>query len=236
MLEMRGITAGYGPLQVLRGVDLEIGQGEVHLLVGHNGAGKTTLLRLISGRMPTRSGAVLLDGVELGDMSSRNRIRAGVSLVPQEGIIFPSLTVRENIRLGLFPFRQRSLGRGYLEESIERIGGVFPEVLRFLDQRAGQLSGGQQRLCAIARGLVRVPRLLLLDEPSVGLSPILVDRVLEAVGQINRDLGVTVLLVEQDIRKSSRVASVVHALQQGRIILSEPSAIFQHREDLYSYF
>lgn len=225
------LVAGYGRLEVLRGVSLVVQPGRIHVLVGHNGAGKTTLLRSAIGQLPARSGHVRLDGADVTSLAPAQRIRQGMSLVPQERGIFPSLTVRENLRLGLYLFPGDDF-----QTQLDLVRETFPEVDDLLDRPAGALSGGQQRICSIARALMHPPKVLLLDEPSVGLSPRLVDRVMAAIRGINERHGLSILLVEQNIRKAVRIADTVHVLGNGRLILEEPAADFGRRENLFEFF
>lgn len=231
LLTTQDLTAGYGRVEVLRGVTLAPAPGQVHVLVGHNGAGKTTLLRCLIGQLRARSGSIQVDGVDVTGAPPAQRIRQGMSLVPQEQGIFPSLTVRENLRLGLYLFPSDDF-----DERLDVVRGTFAEIDGLLDRQAAMLSGGQQRICAIARALMHPPEILLLDEPSVGLSPRLVDRVMEAIRGINERLGLTILLVEQNIKKAVRIADTVHVLRNGRLILEEPAADFGRRDNLFEYF
>lgn len=225
------LVTGYGRLEVLRGVTLALQPGRIHVLVGHNGAGKTTLLRSAIGQLPAWSGRVRLGGADVTSVPPAQRIRQGMSLVPQERGIFPSLTVRENLRLGLYLFPGDDF-----QTQLDLVRETFPEVDDLLDRPAGALSGGQQRICAIARALMHPPEVLLLDEPSVGLSPRLVDRVMQAIRNINERYGLSILLVEQNIRKAVRIAHTVHVLGNGRLILEEPAEDFGRRENLFEFF
>jgi len=215
LLEIRGLSAGYGKIGVLNGIDLTVGAGEVVALLGPNGAGKTTLLRAISGLLP-RSGRVSFAGKDLSGASPRDAVRAGLVHVIEGHRVFTQLTVFDNLLLAGYGMPRRARAT-----QVEEALAFFPEIAAKRDDRAVTLSGGQQQMLAVAQGLVRRPRLLMLDEPSAGLSPVLVDRVLAAAGQL-RDAGTAVLLVEQLIEKALVLANRVYALARGSIVLEAP--------------
>ena len=212
LLEISGLSAGYGKIGVLNGIDLTVGAGEVVALLGPNGAGKTTLLRAISGLLPW-SGQIRFAGKSLVGASPRDTVRAGLVHVIEGHRVFTQLTVFDNLLLAGYgmPGRARAT-------QVEEALAFFPEIAAKRHDRAVTLSGGQQQMLAVAQGLVRRPRLLMLDEPSAGLSPVLVDRVLAAAGQL-RDAGTAVLLVEQLIEKALMLADRVYALARGSIVL-----------------
>jgi branched-chain amino acid transport system ATP-binding protein len=212
LLQISGLSTGYGKIGVLRGIDLTVGPGELVALLGPNGAGKTTLLRAISGLLP-RSGQVRFAGKDLSGASPRDMVRAGLAHVVEGHRVFTQLTVFDNLLLAGYGMRRRER-----ETQVEEALAFFPEIAAKRNDRAVTLSGGQQQMLAVAQGLVRQPRLLLLDEPSAGLSPVLVDRVLAAAGRL-RDAGTAVLLVEQLIEKALRIADRVYALVRGSIVL-----------------
>ena len=214
LLEVRGLEAGYGKIRVLHGVDLEIGEGEVVTLLGPNGAGKTTLLRAISGLVGPSAGEVRFARLSLSGLSPRETVRAGLAHVIEGHRIFTAQTVRENLLLAAY-----DLPRGEREARIEEALAQFPEIAAKRHDKGASLSGGQQQMLAVAQGLVGRPRLLMLDEPSAGLSPVLVDRVLNVVRRL-REAGTAVLLVEQLIEKALAVSDRVYALAQGRIVLT----------------
>lgn len=231
-LEIHDLRAGYGVNEVLRGIDLQVGQGEIHLLTGHNGAGKTTLLRAIHGLLALRGGSVALDGVDLGSAKTADRVELGFAYIPQERAVFPSMTVRENLRCGL-TYAARGVS---VEEGVARVQEILPEITELLDRRASLLSGGQQRICALGRALATAPKVLMLDEPSVGLSPILARRVIDATATARDELGVTVLLAEQNLADASSVADQVHVLRDGRIAVNETGQEFLARPDWVTLF
>src|SRR5215813_9092059 len=212
LLDIAGLSSGYGKIGVLRGIDLKVGAGEVVALLGPNGAGKTTLLRAISGLLPW-SGRVRFDGKELAGTGPRDTVRAGLVHVIEGHRVFTQLTVFDNLLLAGY-----GLPRRRLMPQVEEALAFFPEIAAKRNDGAVTLSGGQQQMLAVAQGLVRRPRLLMLDEPSAGLSPVLVDRVLAAAGQL-RDAGTAVLLVEQLIEKALLLADRVYALARGSIVL-----------------
>jgi branched-chain amino acid transport system ATP-binding protein len=212
LLDVASLSAGYGKIGVLRGVDLHVGAGEVVALLGPNGAGKTTLLRAVSGLLPW-SGRVHFGGRDLAGATPRDTVKAGLSHVVEGHRVFTQLSVLDNLLLAVYdlPRRERA---ARVEEAL----ALFPEIAAKRHERAAALSGGQQQILAVAQGLVRRPRLLMLDEPSAGLSPVLVDRVLVVVRRL-REGGTAVLLVEQLIEKALLLADRVYALARGSIVL-----------------
>ena len=213
LLEVSKLEAGYGKIAVLHGVDLRVGAGEVVSLLGPNGAGKTTLLRAVSGLLPWSAGGVRFGGRDMGDAGPRESARAGLVHVVEGHRIFTQVTVADNLLLAGYdlPRRERA---ARIEEAL----AFFPEIAAKRHERGGALSGGQQQMLAVAQGLVRRPRLLMLDEPSAGLSPVLVGRVLDVVGRL-RAAGTAVLLVEQLVEKALTASDRVYALTQGRVVL-----------------
>ena len=212
LLEIAGLSAGYGKIGVLHGIDLSVGANEVVALLGPNGAGKTTLLRAVSGLLPW-SGRVQFAGRDLTGTSPRDTVRAGLAHVIEGHRVFTQLAVIDNLLLAAY-----DLPRGERTMRVEEVFALFPEIAAKRRERAVALSGGQQQILAVAQGLVRRPRLLMLDEPSAGLSPVLVDRVLVVVRRL-REAGTAVLLVEQLIEKALALADRVYALARGSIVL-----------------
>ncbi|WP_159350380.1 ABC transporter ATP-binding protein [Roseomonas harenae] len=230
LLEVSRIEAGYGKISVLHGVSLRIAAGEVVSLLGPNGAGKTTLLRAITGLLPLTAGTVRFDGRDMRDAGPRGSARAGLVHVVEGHRIFTQLSVTDNLLLAAYdlPRRERPV-------RIEEALAAFPEIAAKRHDRGGALSGGQQQMLAVAQGLVRRPRLLLLDEPSAGLSPVLVGRVLGAVADL-RAAGTAVLLVEQLIDKALAVSDRVYAMAQGRVVLeakADESGLHERLERAY---
>ena len=212
LLEVAGLSAGYGKIGVLNGIDLKVGKGEVVVVLGPNGAGKSTLLKAISGLLP-RTGRIGFGGQDISAADPRETVRAGLVHVVEGHRVFTQLSVSDNLLLAGY-----GLSRQQRDRQVEEALSFFPEIAEKRHDRAVTLSGGQQQMLAVAQGLVRHPRLLMLDEPSAGLSPVLVDRVLAAVARL-RDSGTAVLLVEQLIEKALAVSNRVYALARGSIVL-----------------
>ena len=212
MLELRGITAGYGHFTALWEVSLRVDAGEAVAVVGPNGAGKTTLLRVVSGVIPPRSGALLFDGVALTGRPAHEIVAHGIAHVPEGRRLFPALTVADNLKMGAYLPRAR---RAY-QESLERVYTLFPILAERRSQRAGSLSGGEQQMLAIGRALMSRPKLILLDEPSMGLAPVMVLRVFDLIRRI-REEGYTILVVEQNVRQVLKLVDRAYLLEVGRI-------------------
>ena len=212
LLEINGLAAGYGKIGVLNGIALKVGAGEIVALLGPNGAGKSTLLKAISGLLP-RSGTIRFAGQDISRAGPGDTVRAGLVHVVEGHRVFTQLNVIDNLMLAGY-----GLPRDRLSVQVEEALSFFPEIAERRNDRAVTLSGGQQQMLAVAQGLVRRPRLLMLDEPSAGLSPVLVDRVLTAAARL-RDAGTAVLLVEQLIEKALKLADRVYALARGSIVL-----------------
>jgi len=215
LLEVRGLRAGYGPTEVLHGLDFGIAEGSITALLGANGAGKTTTLRAVCGMVRT-AGEVLFDGQRISGRSTEDIVRLGVAHVPDGRGTFTDLTTEENLRLGAYARRER----GALQQDYERMYRLFPILAQRRHQQAGTLSGGQQQMLAVARALMLRPRLLLLDEPSFGLAPMVVKEIFEVMREINRSQQVTILLVEQNAAMALRLADEAHLLETGRIVRS----------------
>jgi len=215
MLEVSAVDAGYGRVQVLWDVDLEVGEGEVVARVGSNGAGKTTLLRAVSGMVKPTGGDVRLDGDSLLGRAPEEVVRAGIAHVPEGRRLFAGLTVRENLRVGAYA----SGGDADIDRAVE----LFPRLGERLDQVAGSMSGGEQQMCAIARGLMADPKLIMIDELSLGLAPKLVEQILERLTSVT-EAGTSVLLVEQDVDAALEAAARGYVLENGHIVASGESA------------
>jgi len=218
MLEVRRLSAGYAGRAVAHEIDLTVGQGQIVALVGANGAGKSTLVKAISGLLPPLAGQILLDGNAIEQRTPRERVLAGIAHVPEGRQVFAGLTVAENLRLGAYAHRAR-IGEAEINERISKVCERFPVLLQRIHQSAGTLSGGQQQMLAIARGLMAQPRLLLLDEPSLGLSPILVAEIFRMIEQL-RDQGIAILLSEQNARLSLAIADHAYVIENGRVTLA----------------
>ena len=213
-LHIQGLHAGYGAVRVLHGVDVEVHSGETVVLLGANGNGKSTLMKCVAGLLRPSAGRMTLDGgVELGTLGPADLVARGVSLVPEGRRLFPRLTVEENLILGAY----RREARAAMAEGIEGAYATFPILRDKRRQLAGSLSGGQQQMLAIARALMARPRLLLVDEPSVGLAPILVSQVMEKLAQLKAERGLTVLMAEQNYREAARIADRGYVLVHGEV-------------------
>jgi branched-chain amino acid transport system ATP-binding protein len=215
LLEVRDIHTFYGNIEALKGVSLEVEEGEIVTLIGSNGAGKSTTLRSISGLTPPRSGSIRFDGVELGETPPQDIVKLGISQSPEGRHCFPRMTVRENLDLGAY------LRRGAaVDEEMERVFELFPRLKERQSQKAGTMSGGEQQMLAIGRALMARPKLMLLDEPSMGLAPILVERIYETVRAINEQ-GTTILLVEQNANYALEVSMRGYVLETGTVALAD---------------
>lgn len=218
LLVLEGVRAGYGPIEALQGLALEVREGEAVALVGANGAGKTTTLLVISGIVRVRAGRVLWKGREIQNRPADEIVRLGIGHVPEGRRIFPRLTVRENLEMGAYGRRDWAGVRA----DFERVYGLFPVLRERGAQPGGTLSGGEQQMLAVARALMARPRLLLLDEPSLGLAPQVVRRIFEVLRELHRG-GTSLLLVEQNVRAALALAARGYVLESGRIVLSGPS-------------
>lgn len=227
LLRLSGLDAGYGSFQALFGVDLEVRAGEAVAVIGPNGAGKTTLLRAISKLVEPTAGELLFDGRSLRGVPAHRLPELGIAHVPENRRLFPRLTVEENLRMGAFPRTARSRFR----ERLDFVYELFPRLRERRHQLAGTLSGGEQQMCAIGRGLMSDPRILMLDEPSAGLAPVIVQQVFALVQRISRE-GYTVLIVEQNIRQVLRIVDRAYLLETGRIRASGPAAELLASEDI----
>jgi branched-chain amino acid transport system ATP-binding protein len=215
LLRVDGIEVGYGDLTAVRDVSLEVREGETVALIGANGAGKTTTLRAVAGLLPLRRGRIEFEGQRLDGQSSSQIVARGLAHVPEGRQLFPTMTVRENLELGA----RTGAARAGLAASLEQVFDLFPRLRERAAQLAGTLSGGEQQMCAIGRGLMARPRLLMLDEPSLGLAPVMVKTIFEDLARIN-GRGITILLVEQNVLRSLHLAHRGYVLENGRMTLS----------------
>ena len=215
MLELNNLTAGYGSFQALFAVNLEVKEGEAIAVIGPNGAGKTTLLRTISGMLPVQSGNLSMEGTSLKDVPPYRIIDFGIAHVPENRRLFSSMSIEDNLRMGAFTPNARP----HFEERLDFIFDLFPRLKERRSQIAGTLSGGEQQMCAIGRALMSSPKLLLMDEPSAGLAPVIVNQVFQLVQQI-RDQGLTVLIVEQNIEQVLQIVDRAYLMEVGAIKIS----------------
>ena len=215
MLEVTNLTVSYGAIRALKGISFEVGQGEIISLIGSNGAGKTTTLHSISNLIKKQGGSVSFNGEDITSLAADQIVRRGLIHVPEGRRIFANLTVKENLEMGAF-IRKDKAG---IKTDMERVYELFPRLKERIKQVAGTLSGGEQQMLAMGRGIMSQPKLLLLDEPSMGLAPILVDEIFSIIQRINKE-GTTILLVEQNAFKAMSIASRVYILETGNIIKS----------------
>jgi branched-chain amino acid transport system ATP-binding protein len=227
MLQIKNLKAYYGPIQALKGIDLEVEKGKITCLFGCNGAGKTTLLKAISG-MLRREGSILLDGqVELVNKPPRFIARQGIIHVPEGRHIFPGLTVKENLETGTINWHG-FFGRKPYDRELEEVYALFPRLKERQSQLGWSLSGGEQQMLAVGRALMARPKLLMLDEPSMGLAPLIIAELFEKIKEINAEQGIPILLVEQNARLALEISDYAYVIDGGRIILSGPSAELKH--------
>jgi branched-chain amino acid transport system ATP-binding protein len=218
VLEVSGLKAGYGDVEVLRGIDLAVGAGEIVAVLGSNGVGKTTLNKVLSGVLEAKAGTIRFDGRDLTRASCVEVVEAGLIHVPEGRRIFPNMTVRENLELGSYRRAKRNRAA-----NIERVFATFPRLHERTHQKAGTLSGGEQQMLAIGRALMAEPRLLILDEPSLGLSPLLVEEMFALIGKLNAE-GMPIMLVEQNVVQSLEIATRAYIVENGVVTLSGPAA------------
>ena len=219
LLSLDDVSAHYGGVQALKGVSLRVEEGEVVTLIGANGAGKTSTLAAISGLLPPTSGTISLDGTDLAGVPAHRRVTMGICQAPEGRHVFPGMTVMENLEMGAYARRAK---RAALQPDLDRVFDLFPRLAERRDQAGGTLSGGEQQMLAMGRALMARPRLLLLDEPSMGLAPLFVQKIFSIIEEINRQ-GTTVLLIEQNARKALRAADYAYVLELGEIVLEGPA-------------
>lgn len=232
LVEAENLEVDYGKRQVLHGVSVSVGAGEVVTILGHNGAGKTTLLKSIFGLAPVEGGRILVKGEDVTKRSTIDRVQAGISFTPAETPIFPDLTIRKNLELGAFTVKDDSMR----QERLDRVHDLFPLLKERPNGIAGQLSGGQQRMLAVGIALMTGARLMLLDEPSLGIAPSLVKELFERIRELREVEGLSVLLVEQDVRPALRIADRTYFLRSGEIILEATAEEALAREDWWDLY
>ena len=214
ILSVESLRSGYGELPVLEGITFDVGQGEIFSVVGANGAGKTTLLLTIGGHLQAKSGRVMFDGQDITNLPAHQAAERGLVMVPEGGRLFPFMTVLENLELGAY----HASARVHQAESLDEVMTLFPILAERRTQLAGRLSGGERQMCAVARAMMARPKLLMLDEPSLGLAPIMVDKVFEMVGELVRTKGLSVLLVEQNVGNALRLCGHGCIIEHGHIL------------------
>ncbi|MBA2506210.1 MAG: ABC transporter ATP-binding protein [Thermoleophilaceae bacterium] len=229
MLEVSDIHTFYGNIEALKGISLEVEEGEVVTLIGSNGAGKSTTLRSISGLSPPREGSIRFKGQEIGETPPQDIVRLGISQSPEGRKCFQRMTVRENLDLGAY------MRKDDYENDMTRVFDLFPRLKEREKQKAGTMSGGEQQMLAIGRALMAQPELLLLDEPSMGLAPILVERIYETVAEINKQ-GTTILLVEQNANYALEVSSRGYVLETGAVALTDASSKLRENPDVQAAY
>jgi branched-chain amino acid transport system ATP-binding protein len=226
LLELSDVHTFYGTIEALKGISIEVNEGEIVTLIGSNGAGKSTTLRSISGLTPPREGSIKFDGEEIGETPPQEIVQRGISQSPEGRRIFDRMTVRENLELGAYLRRDADI-----EGDMDRVFDLFPRLKEREKQKAGTMSGGEQQMLAIGRALMAQPKLLLLDEPSMGLAPVLVERIYETVAEINKQ-GMTILLVEQNANFALDVSKRGYVLETGSIALSDEASKLRENPDV----
>jgi branched-chain amino acid transport system ATP-binding protein len=232
LLAVEGLQGGYGRKRVLFDATLAANPGDVVAIVGHNGAGKTTLLKTIFGMLPSHGGRVLFDGVDVCGESCRRIVRRGISFIPSEQFVFADLSVIDNFRIAA----PRELGRDGFRTRLERVYELFPVLTDRGGQRAGTLSGGQQRMLSTGMAMIREPRLLLLDEPSLGLAPALVEKLFESVRRLADEAGQAVVLVEQNLKRAFAISDRVYVMRAGRVIAEHRAEQLRGRDHYWDLF
>ena len=231
VLEVKNVETYYGAVMAIRGVSLKVMEGQIATILGANGAGKTTLLKTISGVMDPEKGKILLNGEEIQGMEPDRIVRRGVAHVPEGREVFPFLTIEENLRMGAFTRSDSGVG-----DDLEMVYSYFPILKERYRQQAGYLSGGQQQMLAIGRGLMARPRILLLDEPSLGLSPLLVQEIFSIIRKLNQEQGVTMMLVEQNAQVALKTAHYGYVLEIGRIVMNGEASALMASEDIQEFY
>ncbi|MFP6717388.1 MAG: ABC transporter ATP-binding protein [Alphaproteobacteria bacterium] len=232
LLRLANIETYYGPIMAIRGISLSVAEGSIVTVLGANGAGKTTVLRTVSGVVDPQKGTVTFEGQEIQKRSPDRVVRLGIGHVPEGREVFPFLTVRENLLMGAFLRHDR----GAIGEDLERVYNYFPVLSERTGQRAGMLSGGEQQMLAISRALMTRHKLLLLDEPSLGLSPILVADIFHIIRRINEEEGITILLVEQNARMALEVAEYGYVLEVGRIVMEDQCKRLLEKDEIKEFY
>jgi len=232
MLEIKNLSVSYGAISALHGISLQIKDGDIVTLIGANGAGKTTTLKTISGLLKTRSGEILYDGRDIANLPPHQIVKRGISHVPEGRMVFANLTVQENLAMGAYLQREKAVVRAELDF----VYGMFPRLKERESQIAGTLSGGEQQMLAIGRALMSRPKCLMMDEPSLGIAPLLVKTIFEKIVEINRERRITILLVEQNANLALEISNYGYVLETGRIILQDNSALLRQNPQVKSAY
>jgi len=232
VLQIDNLESYYGPIQAIRGVSLKVHEGQIVTVLGANGAGKTTLLKTISGVMDPEKGTIKMDGTDIQSLEPDTIVRQGIVHVPEGREIFPLMTVAENIAMGAYTRKDRSK----IDEDEEMVYSYFPILKDRRTQRAGTLSGGQQQMLAIGRGLMSHPKLMLLDEPSLGLSPLLTQEIFEIIVRLNKEQKVTMMLVEQNAKVALGAADYGYVMELGRIVMNDSAEVLAASKDIQEFY
>jgi len=232
MLEIKNLSVSYGAISALHGISLQIKDGDIVTLIGANGAGKTTTLKTISGLLKTRSGEILYDGRDIANLPPHQIVKRGISHVPEGRMVFANLTVQANLAMGAYLQREKAVVRAELDF----VYGMFPRLKERESQIAGTLSGGEQQMLAIGRALMSRPKCLMMDEPSLGIAPLLVKTIFEKIVEINRERRITILLVEQNANLALEISNYGYVLETGRIILQDNSALLRQNPQVKSAY
>ena len=232
MLEIKNLAVGYGAITALHGISLSVEKGKIVTLIGSNGAGKSTTLRVISGLIKPKSGEIIYESASLVGLKAHDIVKRGLSHVPEGRMIFANLTVMENLRMGAYLQTNKTV----IRQELELVLATFPRLKERAQQIAGTLSGGEQQMLAIGRALMGKPRFLLLDEPSLGIAPLLVKTIFEKIVEINRTQGITILLVEQNANLALEISHYGYVLETGRIILADESAKLRQNPQVKSAY
>ena len=226
LLEIEGLKVLYGRVEALHGIDLSVEEGEVVTLIGSNGAGKTTTVRTISGLVPASGGRIMLDGKEISGLPAPEIVKRGIGHSPEGRHVFPRLSVRDNLIMGAYLRRDKNV-----KKDMDRVFKLFPRLLERDSQLAGTLSGGEQQMLAIGRAMITHPRVLLLDEPSLGLSPVLVETIFQVIGELHEE-GTTILLIEQNALLALNTASRGYVMETGNIVMSDKAGVLLESPDV----
>jgi len=231
-LEIKNLTVNYGAICALRGISLEVKKGDIVTLIGANGAGKTTALRAVSGLLKSQSGEILYEGQSIAGLKPHQIVKLGISHVPEGRMVFANLTVMENLMMGAYLQKDKAV----IKKELEYVFSIFPRLNERQKQMAGTLSGGEQQMLAIGRALMSKPKFLMLDEPSLGIAPILVKTIFEKIVEINRQQGISILLVEQNANLALEISRYGYVLETGRIILQDQSSALRQNPQVKSAY